>query len=479
MEPRKLSITLAGLLLLIPLSLAAGADEYPRVTPRDYIYTIRSGKDGYTGAELIRHSLHLSGAEESAHSRYIEKFNSLVDEFKAGIADREPLSSYEKGEEILLFLHERLFRRYDEMQTRIHTLFNTGIHNCVSSAVVYSAIALEMGIPVAAVSTSDHVFCSVVTEEGIIDVETTSRYGFHPGIKREFTDSFGKTGYTYVPPGNYSKRERADLLTLLSFILQNRIAELQREQRYGDSVGLAVDRYALLGNDRMFREMVSEFINYAASLNKKHRYDEGIEFLRYVEERFSVGSSFDEIYETLTNNRTIQIAEADEIEAGIEAVEGWERSGIIGRTFAGNLFAILYDKEAFYAAEKLTHEEAVELIDTRYGEGKLTPERYTEFIVFLFGKKAEAEGRKGSWMEAADTLRLAVEKVGQHPQLVQGIDAFQKNYAIGLHNKFADFFNRGDFGEALSLVLEGLEIVPDSSLLLKDLRTVERALEAQ
>ena len=476
MEPRRIVKFIYCFLFAFSAGLA-GADDFPRIAPRDEMFEIRAEKGDFSGESYIRHSLFLSDLPESEQATYIDRYNTLVGRFTRQMEEENITSPYQLGEEILIFLHENLFDRYRELQTHVPVVFDSGVYNCVSSAVVYSAFALEMELPVRAVNAVDHVFCSVVTEEGSVDVETTSRYGFHPGIKREFTDSFGKTGFTYVPPGNYRHRSTEDLLALLSYILQNRIAELQKRQRYNESVPLAVDRYALLGNSTAFDEMVSEFINYAAALNKAGSYTEGIAFLRYTGGRYSVGSSFDEIYATLTNNRIIELARAGNFQEGLDEVSDWRREVIISASDAEQLYAILYDREAYYAVNNLPHDEALSLITRRYRQGYLPEGRYREFVIFLYGKRAEAEGRKGNWLEAAALLEEAEKLTGASSQLSRGIEAYRKNYAVTVHNRFADLFNSGAYREAYQLVLDALKEVPESSVLKKDLRTAESALD--
>jgi hypothetical protein len=78
-------------------------------------------------------------------------------------------------------------------------------------------------------------------------VETTNRYGFDPGNRKEFHNAFGEvTGFAYVSPTNYRNRAAINTLELVSLILSNRVTELERTLRFGDAVPLAIDRAALL-----------------------------------------------------------------------------------------------------------------------------------------------------------------------------------------------------------------------------------------
>ncbi len=111
-------------------------------------------------------------------------------------------------------------------------LFDTGIFNCVSSGILYYAASEAFGINTEGVLTSDHAFCRVITLNGAVDVETTTVYGYNPGEKKEFADSFGKTGFIYTPPGNYKNREIIGKKDFIALILQNRIAKLQKKSKF-------------------------------------------------------------------------------------------------------------------------------------------------------------------------------------------------------------------------------------------------------
>jgi tetratricopeptide (TPR) repeat protein len=480
MKPlRERKRTAAVLFALLLFALPAAAEDFPRLTPEEYIFPIRQNYRDFSPLELAEASFLLSGVSKEAAAPYLRETEQLIAAFTAFLRDNgDPESSYTRGELILDFLHETIFTAYDEFQTRTDIVLKRGTYNCVSSAVFYAVLAEAAGLPVQTVNTDDHVFCSVRTEKGDIDVETTSPYGFHPGVKREFTDSFGKTGFTYVPPGNYSKRDRGDVLALLSFILQNRIAELQKQKRYAESVGLAVDRYALVGDGTTFSLMITEFINYAAGLNSRGEYIKGIQFLRYARERYNTRDAFEDIYATLANNETIRLTDAGRYDASEALIDEWSGLGIISGGYARELMGLVYDRKAYTAVNSLPPREAEELLDKMFERDSLAPERYEEFLVFLYGKQAEEAGRRRDWLAAAEIMEEAIKKIGRHPQLVRALEGYRGNYAVSIHNVFADLYNSKQFEKALAVLEEGLAAVPDNRTLLQDLRVLREAMAA-
>ncbi|GMO26301.1 MAG: hypothetical protein Ta2B_06450 [Termitinemataceae bacterium] len=239
--------------------------------------------DNPSWQEIFEIALWASGAEASTYDLYIEKINAIAKELKDAMASgiKEKADQKEKAEYILNFLHKNVFKNYSANQTRIDTLLKDGRYNCVSSAVMYSVLAKYAGLDPKGVITADHAFVTITIDDEIIDIETTNKYGFDPGKRKEFQDNFGKaTGFAYTPPGNYRNRQTISLLELDSIIIRNRIADLEKTNKFAECIPLAIDRSALLKNrkdpteSKLFTDPNSELqdvlFNLGASyLNKK------------------------------------------------------------------------------------------------------------------------------------------------------------------------------------------------------------------
>lgn len=88
-------------------------------------------------------------------------------------------SEAERGAALLLELHEDLFQQYDEAQSTVSGVLETGTYNCISSALIYMALARELGLQVRGVLMPSHAFVEVELADGTtLDVETTSEDGF-------------------------------------------------------------------------------------------------------------------------------------------------------------------------------------------------------------------------------------------------------------------------------------------------------------
>ncbi|MDA3810654.1 MAG: hypothetical protein PF518_10055, partial [Spirochaetaceae bacterium] len=288
------------------ISIYLSAQELPRIIPLSEFVMFSSISGDLTREKFIKASLMASGSKQIANdtNKLVNFINETV--LKVGTIPQE----YEKGEIILQLLHDSIFNSYNEEQTRIDTVLNNGTFNCVSSAVIFMAVGRAAGLNIQGVRTPDHAFASIHINGNIVDVETTNEWGYDPGKKKEFTDSFsGSTGYNYVPPGNYRLRKDINDKQMIGLILQNRIAELQRINNHKETVPLAVDRYALTLTDDAKKDMYDTFSNYASQLNGSGQYMKGISFLEDAIHRWSSSANVTKAIEALVHNYILSLIE--------------------------------------------------------------------------------------------------------------------------------------------------------------------------
>ena len=242
-KPTQLPICLVAslIMLLMPFSLLAatpslqGASAEARLVPSADLVRLMAQTGGTNAARLLLEAaLLFSGTDEVRAGATRQAVLAAMEE-AASLARRHE-SAYELGEAILALAHKRFFRRYVEAESRLDAAVLDGRYNCVSSSALYLILAWEAGLEVGGVITKDHSFC--VIQDGIrsIDVETTNPYGFDPGSKKEFHDSFGRvTGYSYVPPSDYRRREHVDGRHLMALILWNRATLLERSGQWAQA----------------------------------------------------------------------------------------------------------------------------------------------------------------------------------------------------------------------------------------------------
>jgi hypothetical protein len=405
----------------------------PRLHPSETISKLKAMDEPLSVAELIDASLLLSEVDPeylpSGHAklmRYIEELSQSV----VSSQDKAALS-----EKVLLFMHKRILARYSERVTRMDDLLERGTYNCVSSAVLYVILARSVGLEVRGVKTKDHAFCLVRFGNTEYDVETTNVYGFNPGEKKEFLDQFGRTtGFTYVPPSNYSGRSEIGELALLALIPANKSSLLNDRRRFAEAVGPAVDAYVLSDDADLYEKMVSVMVNLASWYNVKEQFAEGISYIDTVMALYGKDPRLVKSRADLLHNWIVYLIEEGD--------------------FAG----------------------AKALIDQRYASGELGRSQWLDFRVYICQLEAQTMSRSGSSLRALEHIEKAIEELGEDKRLLKSRGVYRRNIEARAHNAMVAAYNTKQYERAKRIIEEALEILPDSRQLRVDLELVVKAL---
>ncbi len=459
------------ILLYILITAAGLYADYPVIEPSGWTGNIpREGT--IPPGKLIELSLYASGVSERGIHAYREKIEQALAPLP-GYLETLP-ADIPEGEGILLFLHENIFSQYQEPQTRIDTLIDSGRYNCVSSAVIYMIAAVSRGLNVEGVVTPDHAFCHLPYEDNGIDVETTNPHGYNPGQKREFSNAFGQTGFTYVPPGNYRLRTSIEPLELIGLILQNRISVLQKENRIDLSVPLAVDRNALAATERTAAEMRKEFINFASIMNGRGRYLEALDFLDMVRSHWGRDADYKNIIDTLVYNAAVSLKGQagsrkvlDEIASRVDSGDLQSDRGITYRQIVGE--RLMYE-----ITEKQQPPEALAELEGLKTEGLISAEIYNQYLVILHIRQAQVLEKSIGDLEALRYLRNSPVSGSRDARLVRAMEVFTYNAAAFVHNQFVELYRAGRTAEAEQVVLSALEEIPGNSMLNNDLKIIRK-----
>ena len=395
-----------------------------------------------------------------------------------------------RGEAVLTFMHRRFFRGYEENQTRVNEIFRTGRYNCVSSAALYMVFAVAAGLDVRGVMTKDHAFVTVDTGDGLIDVETTNRFGFDPGNRKEFHDGFGTlTGYAYVPARNYRDRTGISQLELMSLILSNRIAELERRNRYGEAVPLAASRAALLegrSNPALSsfftdprQDLTERLLNYGSSLIRAGQEEAALQWAAQASARYPYGERWQEFVYAALNNLVVKQIRARRLAEARAALDA--HAAALSADNLVRVEAVVLDAELMERAEAVwTAGEGQTLllsIDDAAGRGVLNERRARELRNFVILKEGERLSSAGGAQAAIGHIEAALARYGRDTQLESAARVYRNNRIAELHNAFAELYNRGDYDGAARFIRAALEEFPGNRNLTHDLSLAERALQ--
>ena len=162
----------------------------------------------------------------------------------------------ERGRAVLKLLYEDYLTAYNLDQTRTNVALQTGIYNCVSSALLYMAAAKAAGLDVRGQKTTEHAFCSIYvpgSKSGQlrkIDVETTNPYGFNPGSREEIENEDKIKGYYVVPKKYYANRQEVSDKAFAGLIAGNICSYSIEQDDYKKAVPLGAARYEFVRQEK-------------------------------------------------------------------------------------------------------------------------------------------------------------------------------------------------------------------------------------
>jgi hypothetical protein len=414
----------AHLILIQPLGGQGRVTPLPELSPLPLSQQLSSVREPLPVETIADAAIEFSGASAASAAAAKDRLTSLIRRFRDEVSDVN--GQAELAERTLAFLHKSLFTGYSVTQTRVDTALQTGIYNCVSSAVLYLVVARSVGLSVSGVRTPDHAFCAVMVDGQAVDVETTSPLGYNPGAKKEFTDSFGKvTGYAYVPPGSYGNRQSIGEKELLSLILYNRVAEYGDGRSYRDAIQPAVSAFTLMGTEETRQLLAIAAQNYVVWLDGRQDFTMAVQFM-------------------------------DSLKAGFGSIIDTEKAR---RDTYHNWAVTLLNARQLDDADALLGQPAA--------RAALDEQDWTQLSVQSVQMRAQTEGDTGDYLAAAALVLEGMKRLGRQPALLQ-------SYEVCVHNGFALLYNARRWRDARAAVDQGLLAYPDSRVLQQDLDSVRK-----
>jgi len=469
-------------------------NAFPRLDPDpkslEYYSIIRDGS-GYTWQQLAEISFWASG-DTSASG--MGKITAAVEKLKS--SPDLPSTDKDRAEYILSFMHKNFLKSYSLYQTRIDTIFTNGRFNCVSSAVLYIIFCHALDISITGgVMTKEHAFVMIPIGEMEYDVETTNPYGFDPGNRKEFHDSVGNiTGFAYVPPQNYRDRQDITEFQLISLILNNRIAEHERQNRYADAVPIAVDRAAFLAgsvlsdNDRTgswghlfenpYKALMDRLLNYGAMLLRAGKEEDALRWSAAASPKYPDVDRWQEFNLAAVNNLITKQIKAGKPTEARNILD--KNKSLLTEANYFQLETVLIDAELLNAANKIRNavegDAVVNGIELSRLNGQIGEKRAAELFTFAVQKTAAALSAAPArdWHAAANYIEKILSRFGANRELEQSLQTYRGNLSTDYHNRFAAAWNKKNYDEAERILNEGLAELPNDRQLLADRETVNR-----
>ncbi len=215
---------------------------------------------------------------ESDFLFYRDKINEIRLRAMENMLQYQNESDYNKGKILLKWLYtSNILKKYYLSSTLANHLIDSGSYNCLSSTIIYTLLATELGLDVNAVFTPNHSFATLKTEKGEIDVETTVEYGFDPGTE-EIEEFENQQRIIYVPKTNYGNRKNVDLNFLISSLYANTISLIPTYNI--NNLAAYKKGFYLSPNEKLFQNNIVITLNNKAIDNiDTKNYEEAIVYL--------------------------------------------------------------------------------------------------------------------------------------------------------------------------------------------------------
>ncbi len=397
----------------------------PDLSPLPLSQQLSSMREPLPVDTIVDAALEFSGATDADAAAAKDKLAALVRRFSDEVAN--VTSQAELGEKALIFLHKNLFSGYSTLQTRVDTALDTGIYNCVSSAVLYMIVARSVGLSVAGVRTTDHAFCTVLINGQPVDVETTNPLGFNPG-REEGVHRFVRQGHGLLlraARGLPRPAEHRGKRASQPDPLQPGLGELGRAR--------------LPGGPAACRELHSPF--WAPT--KAEAPDRRLHELHLV-----VGHA-------------AAVRPGGAVHRHGESVIRWNcRHRAAAPRHLSQLDREPLDRQR--TPGRGCHPRTARVRAT------LQEADWTELSVDVFQLRAQAQADTGDYTAAAATVADGLKKLGRPEALLRA-------YEIYVHNSVAVLFNARKLTEARTVVDQALTVYPDSPMLQQDLDLIRKS----
>lgn len=397
----------------------------------------------------------------------------------------QKMSAYDRGEAILRLMYRETLKTYELTESNTDTMFLEGVYNCVSSSVLYYTLAKTAGLKVTAYKTVNHSFCSVSTEKGEIDVETTNPYGFDPGVKKTLP-STGANGNSYavVPKSYYNDKIKISDKLLVALIGGNNSSLAMRKNNYATSIPLTLARLAFVGETdtsggkELKNEVDITCTNYVYYLQNQRLYEDALAWLSKAISQIPTSPIWQECIDTTVYNYISFCLNKGDIKEAQNTYNAWIDllSEDTRNQIPLNIFIAQLNTEPY----TMTPDKALSYLDSmgrnplaQTTDGKKVLIRTKEYF---WQEKIKPLVEKQLFFEAATVADQGLQDIPSSALLLSLKKQCLNNHAILVHNQYATLFNQGKYQEALELLQRGIQEVPGNTTLLSDINRVQRAL---
>lgn len=392
-------------------------------------------EENLSGADILLFSILFEGEDLSGEEFEVfqEYYNDLLGKIRKGQTQNE----LENAELIMKVMYDNVLSNYSRRQTKLSVMFKTGNYNCVSSSLLFLALAKDCGLDARIQETSVHAFITVYTKDGQkFDVETTNPAGVNPGEKKMISqNSSGSKKYTIVPKTYYSNRVEISDRKAVTLPAKNICAELSDRNEFEKGIPLAASVYEFVTKEKaaVRKDYDAICANFAAYANQNRQYEAALKLLRAVMGHYGKSDLLVRNYNDIAYNAVAESCNINDFKN------------------ARNLL-VSYN---YYLTEKTTQE----IIDMIFESEKL------EEIQDLM--------HQNKFLEAAKLADEALLRQSQNQQFKKAKSNSLYNHGVTVHNQVVPLLNNKEYKEALQILENALKDNPENQMIREDIKKIK------
>lgn len=392
-------------------------------------------EENLSGSDILLFSILFEGEDLSGEEFEVfqEYYNDLFGKVRKGRTENE----LENAELIMKVMYDNVLSNYSRRQTKLSVMFKTGNYNCVSSSLLFLALAKDCGLDARIQETSVHAFITVYTKDGQkFDVETTNPAGVNPGEKKMISqNSSGSKKYTIVPKTYYSNRVEISDRKAVTLPAKNICAELSDKNEFEKGIPLAASVYEFVTKEKaaVRKDYDAICANFAAYANQNRQYEAALKLLRAVMGHYGKSDLLVRNYNDIAYNAVAESCNINDFKN------------------ARNLL-VSYN---YYLTEKTTQE----IIDMIFESEKL------EEIQDLM--------HQNKFLEAAKLADEALLRQSQNQQFKKAKSNSLYNHGVIVHNQVVPLLNNKEYKEALQILENALKDNPSNQMINDDIKKIK------
>lgn len=391
--------------------------------------------ENLSGADILLFSILFEGEDLSGEEFEVfqEYYNDLLGKVRKGRTENE----LENAELIMKVMYDNVLSNYSRRQTKLSVMFKTGNYNCVSSSLLFLALAKDCGLDARIQETSVHAFITVYTKDGQkFDVETTNPAGVNPGEKKMISqNSSGSKKYTIVPKTYYSNRVEISDRKAVTLPAKNICAELSDRNEFEKGIPLAASVYEFVTKEKaaVRKDYDAICANFAAYANQNRQYEAALKLLRAVMDHYGKSDLLVRNYNDIAYNAVAESCNINDFKN------------------ARNLL-VSYN---YYLTEKTTQEISDMIFES---------EKMEEIQDLMHQNK---------FLEAAKLADEALLRQSQNQQFKKAKSNSLYNHGVTVHNQVVPLLNNKEYKEALQILENALKDNPENQMIREDIKKIK------